>query len=40
MKNKCENEDDLDLHLNGPNFTRNRIKAITHQKVYLSAHEV
>ena len=25
MKNKCEGEDDLDLFLNGPNFTPNRI---------------
>ena len=25
IKNKCENEDDLDLLLNGPNFTSNGI---------------
>ena len=25
IKNKCENEDDLHLFLNGPNFTQNRI---------------
>ena len=51
FENKCENKDDLDLFLNGPNFVWNGIiipmlliKAIflqvTQQKVYLSAHEV
>ena len=44
------NEDDLDLFLNGPNFMRSEITSyavhkddflqVTHQKVYLSAHEV
>ena len=51
VKNKCVNEDDLYLFLNGPNFTRNGIiipmpliKAIfwqvTPQKVYHSTSEV
>ena len=50
IKNKCENEDDLDLFLNGPNFIWNAIiipmlliktifLQVAHQKVYLSAHK-
>ena len=50
IKNKCENEDNLDLFLNEPNFLRNGIiipmllfrrffMQVTHQKVYLSVHE-
>ena len=51
IKNKCENEDDLYLFLNGPNLIRNGVSIsmmlikpiflqVTHQKGYLSAREV
>ena len=51
IKNKCVNEDDLYLFLNGPNFTRNGIiipmllikaifRQVTHQKAYHLTSEV
>ena len=50
IKNKCENEDDLDLLLNGPNFMWNGIIItmllvmtffkVIHQMVYLSVNKV